>query len=175
MAADLEAQLSAKVQFFRENATSLANMIHQGINSKRRENALQSLAWDPQLASIAFSHSSDMAERDYFDHVSPEGEDFADRYQENHYSKDTRISNQVYLGGENLFLNNVVESYTYDELTGEVLEYRFNSLEGMAQSTVEGWMDSPGHRDNILTPFSREGIGIFITDEGEVYITENFS
>ena len=174
-AADLEAQLMAEVQLFRENANSLVNLIHQGINDERRENGLQPLKWDPQLATIAFSHSSDMAERDYFDHVSPEGEDFADRYEENHYSKDTRIGNQVYLGGENLFLNNVVESYTYDEVTGEVFEYRFNSLEGLAQSTVEGWMDSPGHRENILTPFSREGIGIYITDEGEVYITENFS
>ena len=79
------------------------------------------------------------------------------------------------MGGENLFLNNVVESYTYDDLTGEVFEYRFNSLEELAQSTVDGWMDSPGHRENILTPFSREGIGIIVTDEGEVYITENFS
>lgn len=174
-AADLEAQLLAKVQFFRENATNLVNLIHQGINNKRRDNGLQPLTWDPQLANIALSHSRDMAERDYFDHVSPEGEDFADRYEENNYSKDTRVGNQVYVGGENLFLNNVVESYTYDDLTGEVFEYRFNSLEELAQSTVDGWMDSPGHRENILTPFSREGIGIIITDEGEVYITENFS
>jgi len=174
-ATDLEAQLLAKVLFFRENATNLANLIHQEINKKRRDNGLQPLTWDPQLANIALSHSRDMAERDYFDHVSPEGEDFADRYEENNYSKDTRVGNQVYLGGENLFLNNVVESYTYDDLTGEVFEYRFNSLEELAQGTVDGWMDSPGHRENILTPFSREGIGIIITDEGEVYITENFS
>lgn len=174
-AADLEAQLLAEVQYFRENATSLSNLIHQGINKKRQENGLQPLNWDSQLAGIAFSHSRDMAERDYFDHLSPEGEDFADRYEENNYKKDTRIGNQVYLGGENLFLNNIVESYTYDELTGEVFEYKFNNLEELAQSTVDGWMDSPGHRENILTPFSREGIGIYITDEGEVYITENFS
>ena len=174
-AADLEAQLLARVQYFRENATNLANLIHQGINNKRRDSGLQPLTWDQQLANIALSHSRDMAERDYFDHVSPEGEDFADRYEDYNYSKDTRVGNQVYVGGENLFLNNVVGSYTYDDLTGEVFEYRFNDLEELAQSTVDGWMDSPGHRENILTPFSREGIGIIVTDEGEVYITENFS
>jgi uncharacterized protein YkwD len=174
-AADLEAQLLEQVEYFRQNSNDLVNMIHQAINEKRQENGLQPLKWDPHLADIALSHSRDMAERDYFDHVSPEGDDFADRYEEKGYTKDTRVGNQVYLGGENLFLNNVVESYTYDESTREVLEYNFNDIEELVLSTVNGWMDSPGHRDNILTPFSREGIGIYITDEGKVYITENFS
>lgn len=174
-ATELKAQLLAEVQYFKENAGYLAGLIHGGINDKRRENGLPSLTWDPQLANIALSHSRDMAERGYFDHLSPEGEDFADRYDKYNYSKDTRIGNQVYIGGENLFLSNVVESYTYNENTGEVFEYKFYSLEELARSTVDGWMDSPGHRENILTPFSREGIGIYVTDEGEVYITENFS
>ena len=31
------------------------------------------LAWDPALASAALQHSSDMATRGYFDHISPDG------------------------------------------------------------------------------------------------------
>jgi uncharacterized protein YkwD len=163
------------VQYVRDNASRLASLIHGYINDERRAHGLRELQWDQQLAQIAYAHSKDMSDRDYFDHVSPEGKDFAARYRENGYTRQTRVGDQVYVGGENLFLNNVVASYTFDQLSGEVLSYEFNDLEELARSTVDGWMDSPGHRANILTPFSREGIGIFVNGEGEVYITENFS
>jgi uncharacterized protein YkwD len=172
---DLQAELQGNIQEIRGNTATLSSTIHRLINEERRKGGLQPLQWDPALANIALSHSRDMAERDYFDHISPEGKDFADRYAENGYSLETRIDNTVYVGGENLFLNNVVRTYTYDEVTSEILEYQYNDLDELARSTVQGWMESPGHRDNILTPFSREGIGIYITDDGKVYITENFS
>jgi uncharacterized protein YkwD len=172
---DLQSELQGKIQDISNNTASLASTIHRLINDERRKDGLQPLQWDPALANIALSHSKDMAERDYFDHISPEGEDFADRYAENGYRLETQIGDRIYVGGENLFLNNVVRTYTYDEITNEVLEYQYNSLDELARSTVQGWMESQGHRENILTPFTREGIGIFVTDEGKVYITENFS
>lgn len=173
--ARLEQELAEHVQYVRNNASHLASLIHRYINEERRAHGLRDLQWDQQLAQIAYAHSKDMSERDYFDHVSPEGKDFSARYRDYGYTLQTRVGNQIYVGGENLFLNNVVASYTYDQLSGEVLSYDFNDLEELARSTVDGWMDSPGHRENILTPFSREGIGIYVNGEGEVYITENFS
>ncbi len=173
--ARLARELAEHVKYVRDNASQLASIIHRYINVERQRHGLRDLQWDSQLAQIAYSHSKDMSERDYFGHVSPEGKDFADRYRENGYSLQTRVGDQVYMGGENLFLSNVVASYTYDQHTGEVFSYDYHSLEELASSTVEGWMDSPGHRENILTPFTREGIGIFVNGEGEVYITENFS
>jgi uncharacterized protein YkwD len=171
----LQDELQANIEKVKANTAVLASAIHDLINEERRGHGLAPLQWDQTLAMIALEHSEDMAARDYFDHVSPEGHDFADRYREHGYNLDTRIGDRVYLGGENLFLGNVVSSYTYDELTGEVHEYRYKDLDELARSTVQGWMDSPGHRENILTPFTREGIGIYVTDEGEVYITQNFS
>ncbi len=45
----------------------------------------------------------------------------------------------------------------------------------IAICTVDGWMNSPGHRDNILTTwFICEGIGVAISDYDEVYITQKF-
>ncbi|MBC7246388.1 MAG: CAP domain-containing protein [Actinobacteria bacterium] len=173
--ARLALELAEHVRYVRDNASQLASLIHRYINEERKKRGLRDLQWDQQLAQIAYAHSKDMSDRDYFDHVSPEGEDFSARYRKNGYTLQTRVGDQVYVGGENLFLNNVVASYTYDQLSGEVLSYTFNDLEKLARSTVDGWMDSPGHRENILTPFSREGIGIFVNGEGEVYITENFS
>jgi uncharacterized protein YkwD len=174
-AANLQQEMQDKVQAVQDREAELASMIHGMINKERKSNGLKSLQWDQSLANIAYLHSKDMAERDYFDHINPEGEDFADRYAEHGYHLDTRIGNHVYVGGENLFLSNVVRSYRFDPETNEIFEYTYNTLDDLAVSTVEGWMDSPGHRENILTPFTREGIGIFVTDEGEVYITENFS
>jgi hypothetical protein len=53
--------------------------------------------------------------------------------------------------------------------------YDWNTLEEIAESTVEGWMNSPGHRKNILIPvWQREGIGVSIAPDDKVYITENF-
>ncbi len=172
---ELQAELEENIAYTQQNAGNLASMVHRLINEERENNHLDALQWDQQLASIALSHSRDMAQRHYFDHISPEGKDFADRYKEHGYTKETRIGNQVYVGGENLFQYNVVASNTYDVETKEIHGYVFNSLEDLARSTVDGWMESPGHRENILTPFTREGIGVEVTEEGEVYITENFS
>jgi uncharacterized protein YkwD len=174
-AAALQEELQGHIKSVMDNTPSLAATIHDLINKERKQEGLKPLQWDQSLANIAFEHSKDMAERDYFDHVSPEGEDFADRYAQHNYHKDTRVGDTVYVGGENLSLTNVVRSYTYDPETNQVHEYEYNDLDELADSTVQGWMDSPGHRENIVTPFTREGIGIYVTAEGEVYITENFS
>jgi uncharacterized protein YkwD len=173
--ARLEKEKAERISYFREKSRELAFMIHSRINDIRTRHGLSSLNWDQELAAIALAHSRDMAERNYFDHVSPEGKDFADRYREHGYSRTTRVGNVEYAGGENLFLGNVVKSYTYDQNTGEILSYSYFTLESLADTAVEGWMESPGHRENILTPFSREGIGVWVDDDGEVYITQNFS
>jgi uncharacterized protein YkwD len=53
--------------------------------------------------------------------------------------------------------------------------YDWNSLEQIARSTVSGWMKSPGHRKNILQPFWKtEGIGIAVSPDDKVLITQNF-
>lgn len=40
---------------------------------------------------------------------------------------------------------------------------------------VDMWMNSPGHRDNILDDFNETGIAIAWDDEGGVYITQLFA
>jgi uncharacterized protein YkwD len=46
----------------------------------------------------------------------------------------------------------------------------------MAGVIIKGWMDSPGHRANILNPaWTVQGIGIAISADGYVYITEDFA
>ena len=43
-----------------------------------------------------------------------------------------------------------------------------------ARQTVQSWMDSPGHRINLLdVRFDKEGIGVALVG-GQLYITQNF-
>jgi hypothetical protein len=45
----------------------------------------------------------------------------------------------------------------------------------LAQDAVTGWMNSPGHRANLLDGgFTHIGIGVARGPNGEVYITQNF-
>ena len=44
-----------------------------------------------------------------------------------------------------------------------------------AGSVVKGWMDSPGHRENILTNgYESEGIGVAFGSYNTVLVTQNF-
>ncbi len=150
----------------------LEKQIHILINNERRNRGLSRLAWDDALNSIARKHSRDMAKRNYFAHLSPEGRDFLFRYKQEGYSCGIRVKNTVHLGAENIALNNLYDSIT--TVSGKVY-HDWNSQEKIAETTVEGWMKSTGHRKNILTPYWRhEGIGVFIAPDDKVYITQNF-
>jgi uncharacterized protein YkwD len=45
----------------------------------------------------------------------------------------------------------------------------------LAEVVVDGWMDSPGHRENILEDgYGLQGIGVAISSDEEVFVTQNF-
>lgn len=141
------------------NTDSTALKIHDLINEQRTSHGLRPLGWHPTISQAAISHSDDMATRNYFAHDSPEGLDFTKRYARVGFNCEIPISSTMYSGGaENIFM---LEGY-YGEDT-------------VANQAVNGWMNSEGHRENILTPyFLNEGIGVVVSDNGAVYITQNF-
>lgn len=49
------------------------------VNSTRVEHGLHILKWDQKMANLALRHSTDMSNRSYFSHTSPEGQTFANR------------------------------------------------------------------------------------------------
>ncbi|SPQ00971.1 conserved exported hypothetical protein [Candidatus Sulfobium mesophilum] len=145
--------------------------IHELINIERQKEGLRPLALDKKLCAIARDHSKDMAERNYFSHLNPEGEDFLVRYKKKGFVCRVRVGQSICEGAENIFCNNLYSSIIY---VNEKAHYDWNSLEEIARSTVRGWMKSTGHRENILQPvFRSQGIGVIIKN-GKVYITENF-
>lgn len=154
------------------NQTEYKFEVHQQINEVREKRGLSQLHWDKKLSKIAEYHSNDMVERGYYAHTAPSGESMEDRYEEFGYDCSVPISGNRYAtGAENI--NKIywdTKTYTYGYIENE---------SKLAKETIEQWMDSPGHRKNILQPYwKNEGIGVAVneTSDGDtmVYVTQNF-
>jgi uncharacterized protein YkwD len=143
----------------------LEQKIHTLINSERQTEKIRPLVIDEELSKIAREHSQDMAKRGFFDHVNPDGKSPRDRVRMAGYNCPKTV-------GENIFQNNL---YSRVQIRGNVKTYYWNSLDEIATSTVQGWMSSPGHRQNILQhEYGKTGIGVAIADDEKVYITQVF-
>jgi uncharacterized protein YkwD len=108
--------------------------VRQQINEIRQQNGLNPLQNNEKLAQVARNYSRQMAENNFFSHTGHDGSTLVDR---------VRSAGIVYwVVGENLFM--------------------CRNLPQPVTAAVEGWMDSPGHRENILrSVFSETGIGVW--------------
>lgn len=87
---------------------------------------------------------------------------------------ESEINNGMIFQGfpENIEQNNL---YDYAEYVNGVPFYHWLDEDQLADSIVQTWMGSSGHRHNILTPaYYSEGIGVAIASDDKVYITEDF-
>lgn len=155
--------------------SALEARVHELINEKRQQNGLTSLSYDSFLADIARGHSWDMNVRNYFEHESPEGKSATDRGNDAGYPCIRYVKPNIYSGlSENLYMGYRYSGY-YTNSSGAITSYNWRTLDDLAQVTVNGWMDSPGHRKNILDDHViLEGIGVAFSSDDKVYITENF-
>ena len=113
------------------------------INDARADAGVPPLT-DTILRLVAIDHSQDMACRDFFDHVNPDGEDKSDRVR-----------------------NGLPESYPppYRWIAENIGAGR-----PTAREQFEGWMNSEGHRDNILDDRANDvGIGAVHKSRGSTY------
>ncbi len=154
------------------NIDELEKEIHNLVNKERLIKGLSGLRWNKTLNAIARVHSKDMIEKNYFSHQSPEGHDFTDRYKKHGFACEIRIGNIIHSGAENISQDNLFDSVVYKD--GAAF-YNWNTQKEIAGSVVRRWMSSRGHRENILSPYWKsEGIGAAISEDGKVYVTENF-
>jgi uncharacterized protein YkwD len=144
------------------NRSAVERSIHRAVNAERRDAGLEPLGYDRTLRNVARDHSNDMGARGYFDHVTPDGDDWTDRYADAGYDCEVRI-NETYVvrgGGENIGRI----SWEGDRL----------GVANVTRRIVESWMESPEHRKNILRPYwRREGIGVAANDT-TMFVTQNF-
>jgi len=143
----------------------LEKLIHQSVNLNRRVYVEETLMWDDQLGKLARAHSEDMVKRGYFKHVTPEGLSPMKRLEQAGYTS-------CRLVGENIHQNNLYSRVITEK---KKTTYDWNSMELISATTVKAWMDSEGHRKNILDKnYVREGIGVAVAPDDKVYITEIF-
>jgi uncharacterized protein YkwD len=120
--------------------------VRQQINQIRRQRGLSQLQRHDRLAQVARNYSQRMAAENFFSHTSPSGDSMVERVQS--------AGIFYFVIGENLF--------------------KGTNLPQPVPVAVEGWMDSPGHRENILRSEYREtGIGIWRRGN-TYYVTQLF-
>ena len=159
-------QLSGKEQ-------SIARLIHEKINSQRRRHGLQPLKWDPTITVIAQRHSEDMAANSFFSHNNRQGQSPTDRGLAMGFDCRKDYPGYYTYG----LAENIWQGFTYGSTTtiGFITRKNFLSDDEIASRSVSGWMNSPGHRENILTrEYTDSGIGVAITEDDKVYATQNF-
>lgn len=154
------------------DVTHLEKKIHAMINKEREKKGLPVLFWDESLHSIARKYSQDMEQRNFFSHSDPEGRSFCDRYKAERFECRIRVGDTICLGAENISQFHLNNSSFYKD--GNTF-FDSSTEDIIAEQVVKGWMRSKNHRRNILTSyFEREGIGVSLSADGRVYITENF-
>jgi uncharacterized protein YkwD len=157
----------------RVRVPDLERRVHDLINAERGKKKADNLQFDRSLAEIARAHSADMAKRKFFDHKNPDGKNATARGVAAGYT-----CRKVYTGffteglAENIYQGSL---YSRIRITGKQRSYDWYSLDELAREIVEGWMDSAGHRRNVLEKtYEKEGIGIFISSDDKVFVTQVF-
>ena len=107
------------------------------LNKQRAARGMKKLRFNRLLSAAATNHSSDMVRQQYFAHESKAGRDVVDR-----------LTHTGYLGSASTWT------------VGENLAWGAGSR-STPREIVTSWMQSPGHKANILNPRFREiGIGV---------------
>jgi len=115
-----------------------------------------------------------MATRSFFSHTNPDGQDATARGKLAGFACRKQISGNSFREGlgENLYQDNL---FSRIHVSGTERSYDWNSSEEIAANSLRGWMNSAGHRHNILEKiYSQTGIGIAISDDDKVYVTQLF-
>lgn len=124
---------------------AIADALHREVNRVRALHHRVELARRAELDHVAVSHCVDMAQRDYFSHVSPEGSSPLDRIE-------TAGLQTMTLAAENLGSTDETDPI---------------------RRIVENWLTSPEHRRNLLAPaMNTTGIGVVRGRRGQLLFTQ---
>jgi len=115
------------------------------VNIERQKLGLAPVRFSPPLSFLARRHSQNMALRGDISHLSTSGEVYSER---------------------------LVEGGFYFIKNGENVAY---SQAFIPEFIHQGFMDSPGHRVNVLDPdFDELGIGVVFKKDKGYYVTQDF-
>ncbi len=121
--------------------------LHVAADEARAAHGAQATVWDEGLARAARQHAAELAARNVLDHLGldPERRTVADRL--------ARVGSPYATHAENL----------------AAVPAGLDTV----RATIDGWLDSPGHRANLLAPdFDRVGYGTALGANGTVFVTQ---
>ncbi|MGL5244370.1 MAG: CAP domain-containing protein, partial [Sarcina sp.] len=119
------------------------------VNRERAKHGKSPLSYDKTMEKYAIMKSKDMITRNYFDHQSPEGKLITEKMNADGVKYMTWGENIIYRKGQ-INVNELAEHF------------------------MERWMNSPGHRANILSDkFKTIGVGLYRIGDA-VYGTQEF-
>lgn len=124
------------------NGTQMVQEMVRLVNAHRAARGCPALVWLQPAADAAQAHSADMARRGYFDHVSPDGRQLTDR-----------------LATVGVGWRMVAENIAWTPERG-------------ARETLQGWIESRGHRQNLENcAYTHHGIGLQNAYWTHVFVT----
>jgi len=124
-----------------ENKPEYEKKLFELINAKRQQQGILALEYDSDLEAVAYMHSKDMAQNDYLDHVSPEGQTLSDR------------------------LNNAGVYYT---IAAENIAAGFDSADKLLNAWINS---RPHYENIINDNVSKVGIGCYKSADRGLYWT----
>lgn len=137
------------------NSDTFDQQILDLVNQERAKIGADPLSINEQLDQAADLHSQDQASMDNMTHTGSNGSDLGMRIQ-----------------GEGYQFSTAAENVSQVALDAETVMY---GGQGFNNIGIVGWMESEGHRDNILNPNLQEiGIGYAVAEDGSPYWTQNF-
>lgn len=127
----------ADVQPTAANLAHVSDVVFCLMNAMRENNGLPDLTQQAQLAKASVDHSQDMVTDQYFAHDSPDGRDVV-----------ARLTQVQYIPKDG------------EWVVGENLAWGSGGL-ATPRALVNAWMNSPPHRENLLSGDYREvGMGV---------------
>jgi uncharacterized protein YkwD len=127
------------------NDSALRAELHESVNDARAERGAPRLQRSASLQAAASAHAADMANRSYYSHTSPGGQTADERLAAAGVACDA---------SETLYRTTATT-----EATSEA---------AFADAVVDQWLDSPTHRDVILSPHLASGFGVAVGEyDGE--------
>ncbi|CDM70339.1 putative membrane protein [Clostridium bornimense] len=129
--------------------TKVERLIFEKINAERRKIGIQEYSNNSTMAKYAKEKSKDMGNNGYFDHKDLSGNLITVKMKEEGVTYTAWAENIAWITAE-------------------------ENPEVVAEEFVKSWMNSAGHKENILsTKYTSTGVGIY-KNEAKIYATEEF-
>jgi uncharacterized protein YkwD len=123
----------------------LARNVLYYTNEERAKHGLTALTWDEEVAKVAQKYSEYMAKNKFLAHEGIDGSTPKTRMKDGEIKGYTNLGENLGMGIDN------------------------------AKDIVKAWMESKGHRENILRPeYTHLGVGVARSDNGHLFWTQNF-